>query len=69
MKMSKYSMTNQTQVRVAFWEAHPQFAGEFKASKRQDDYRVDIRVAFVDYVDCLQKDGTISDKLANRVTL
>ncbi len=67
--MSKYSMTTQTQVRVAFWEAHPQYVSEFKASKRQDDYRVDIRVAFVDYVDMLQKDGTISDKLASRIIL
>jgi hypothetical protein len=63
------TMITQSEIRASFWEAHPEFKSEFKKSKRQNDYRTDIRCAFVDYVDYLRKDGQISDSLANRVTL
>lgn len=33
------------------------------------DYKVDTRVAFVEFVDAMQKDGVISEKLAQRATL
>ena len=58
-----------TEVRKSFWEAHPEYVSEFKARKRQNEYRTDIRTAFVDYVDYLHRDGEISDSLAQRVTL
>ena len=57
------------EVRNAFWEQHPEFKKDFRVNKRQNDYCTDIRCAFVAYVDYLQKDGQISDKLAYRVTL
>jgi hypothetical protein len=38
-------------------------------SKRQNKQPADIRMAFVDYVDMLSRDGTISEQLAQRVTL
>jgi hypothetical protein len=59
-------MTNQKQVRAAFWEAHPTAS---RKKGRDGDYLTDTRVAFVDYVDMLSKDGTISEALASRVTL
>jgi hypothetical protein len=58
-----------TQVRKAFWESFPEFKSEYRVNKRQNSYNATIRTTFVDYVDSLAKDGTISEKLANRVTL
>lgn len=66
-------MTTQKQIRDSFWEAYPDF--EFQAreagifSKRQNHHCATVRCAFVDYVDSLARDGQISEKLANRVTL
>ena len=62
-------MTTQKQVRESFWNAFPQFKSEYKKSYTQNQYRTDIRCSFVDYVDMLAKDGVISEKLAQRVTL
>lgn len=64
-----YAMTTQKQVRESFWTSFPEFIDQYRAYKRQKDYNADIRCAFVGHVDSLQKDGQISDKLANRVTL
>ncbi len=63
-------MKNQTEVRNAFWltffvEGKP---AEYKG-KRQNDLPADLRMAFVDYVDGLQKSGIITEKLAANVTL
>lgn len=57
------------QIRQAFWEAHPEFKNEYRTRKRQNDYKTDIRCAFVDWLDSIHKDGQISDKLANTATL
>lgn len=62
-------MKTQKEVRVSFWENHPQFKKDYRKTKRQNDYYTDIRCCFVDYVDYLVKDGIISEKLGNRVTL
>lgn len=62
-------MITQQQVRNSFWENYPQFKSEFRKSKRQNEYCTDIRCSFVDYVDYLQKDGHITEKLADKVTL
>lgn len=64
-----YAMTTQKQVRESFWSQFPELIDEYRVNKRQNDYPAFTRAAFVDYVDYLQKDGQISDKLANRVTL
>ena len=62
-------MTTQKQVRESFWNAFPQFKSEYKKTYTQNQYHTDIRCSFVDYVDMLAKDGVISEKLAQRVTL
>lgn len=65
--------TTQAEVRMSFWENIPHLnRGKELKIKRQrpdKDFRTDVRCAFVDYVDILQKDGRISEKLAERVTL
>lgn len=63
--------TTQREVRRAFWAAHPNVprrritnhAGNGKM------YPTDTRVAFVDFVDALSKNGDISQQLAQHVTL
>lgn len=59
---------NQTAIRAAFWEAHPQFKRR-GAKVRQNSYPCDVRTAFVDFVDSLEKSGDLSIGLAERVTL
>ena len=61
----KPTFTTQKQVRAAFWETHPNLL----RSKLHGDYHVDTRIAFVDYVDMLARDGQITETLAHRVTL
>jgi hypothetical protein len=60
-----YQITNQRDLRRTFWESFPYLI----RSKRFGDYAVDTRVAFIDWIDRLQKDGTISEALAQRATL
>jgi hypothetical protein len=58
-----------TEVRRAFWEAHPQFKSEYRKTWRQNQYNTDIRCSFVSYVDSLCRDLVITEKLAYKVTL
>jgi hypothetical protein len=74
--MKGQTMTNQKQIRAAFWDAHPtadrkryparDWTREDKSSR---DYCTDTRCAFVDFVDSLARSGQISEALAQRVTL
>ena len=65
--------TTQKQVRAVFWEAHPSYDHQARAagirSKGQNAQCATVRCAFVDFVDALHRDGSISDALAGRVTL
>jgi len=62
-------MKTLTELRKAFWESFPEFKSEFRKTFRQNQYKCDIRVGFIDFVDNLQKDGTITENLAKRATL
>lgn len=62
-------ITTQKALREEFWAIHSEFSSDYQAKKRQNDYKCDIRVAWVDFVDMMAKDGQISEKLANRATL
>jgi hypothetical protein len=66
-------LTTQKEIREAFWEAHPSFDHQARAagirSKPQNQQCATVRCAFVDFVEHLHRDGQISDKLADRVTL
>ena len=58
-----------TAIRNSFWNAFPEFKSEYRKSFRQNDYKCDIRLTFIDYVEHLRRNGEITVQLANRVTL
>lgn len=63
-------MKTQTDIRNAFWltffvDGKPR---EYYG-KTQNQLPCDLRSAFVDYVDQLAREGTITESLAQRVTL
>jgi hypothetical protein len=69
-------MTNQKQIRAAFWETFPElprrrYRYRWSATVKTVEliYPIDTRCAFVDFVDQLCNEGTISESLANRATL
>ena len=69
-------MTNQKQIRAAFWEAYPTANRKkypardwTREDKSRRDYCTDTRCAFVDFVDHLNRSQIISDQLASRATL
>lgn len=70
-------MTNQKQIRAAFWAAHPAANRKrysltrwhWDHNETQRDYCTDTRCAFVDFLDSLARSGQISDALAARATL
>lgn len=61
-------LTTQQAVREAFWE---NYGDEFPRvpGQTQNDYPANVRATFVDFVDALARDGVISERLAERVTL
>lgn len=65
------SITTQRALRAAFWLAHPAMR-----RRRVRDYTgtglmhcTDTRVAWVDWIDAMQRDRQISSELADRATL
>ena len=69
-------MTNQKQIRAAFWEAFPDLPRRrYRYSPNRSDktaelvFPIDTRCAFVDFLDQLQREGIISETLADRATL
>lgn len=62
-------MKTQKEVRKLFWESFPEFKPEYRTRKRQNDYRTDIRCAFVNFVDDLQRNGDITQTQASNYTL
>ena len=58
-------ITNQKDLRRAFWLDHP----DASRKRRKGIYCTDTRVAFVDYVDSCARNGIISEALALRATL
>lgn len=57
------------QARKLFWSSHPEFLHFKTKGKTQNDYPADVRMAWVDFVDYLHKDGIISDRVAADITL
>lgn len=60
-----YRITSQRQLRAEFWRSYPNLS----CRRVGADYPTDTRVAFVDFVDALERNGEISEKLAERATL
>ena len=65
----KYQITTQKELRKKFWEEHEHLLDVRITTKYENVFTVDIRTAFVDWIDHLQKSGVISEKLAQRSTL
>ena len=65
--------TTQSQIRLAFWCAHPDMEDEARRrrtrSKGQNAQFTDTRCAFADYVDRLACNGYITQAPADKVTL
>lgn len=57
-----------TEIRAAFWQGS-EHLNHFVRSKRQNEYAATIRSEFVEFVDMLERDGHISQNLAQKVTL
>lgn len=66
-------ITNQRELRKAFWEIHPQC--ERKKVRGFGDFQCEMifpiatRAAWINWIARMQQDGVISAKLASRVTL
>lgn len=66
---------NQRQLRTQFWLDHPKFRRQSTGTpgkmrpKTQNEYPADVRMAFVDYVDRMERDGQISRAVAENATL
>ena len=56
----------EAQVRAAFWQGWPE---GYRRGKKHNEYNATIRSEFSAFVDMLQKDGHISESLAQKVTL
>lgn len=68
-------ITSERALRAAFWRTHPGLRRRIVNGPRcpvpapQNQQPVDTRVAWVDFVDRLARDGEISDRLAQNATL
>lgn len=56
-----------TELRAAFWSCHPHF--KRRGRTKQNDYSIDIRMAWCDFVEHIRRSGDISERLAERATL
>jgi hypothetical protein len=67
----RYQITNQKDLRRAFWRDHPG-AVRRKITNYSGNgtmHVTDTRCAWCDYVDAMSRDGVISQELAERATL
>tara|TARA_R100001198_G_C5132769_1_gene150238 strand:+ start:181 stop:378 length:198 start_codon:yes stop_codon:yes gene_type:complete len=64
----QYDFTTQAQLRNAFWQGNKHLK-HYAKSKTQNEYNATIRSEFVEFVNMLEINNHISEKLANEVTL
>lgn len=57
------------QIRDLFFEYFPEFKEERRHGKKQNNFSCDCRCTFVDFIDCLRKNGTITENQADKITL
>jgi hypothetical protein len=60
-------ITTQAKIRELFWQDNPQFTR--RPGWKQNQYPVNIRLTFIDFVDMKHRNGEISEALAGRATL
>jgi hypothetical protein len=64
----QYDFTTQSQIRNAFWQGNKHLK-HYAKSKIQNEYNATIRSEFVEFIDMLERNNHINEKLANEVTL
>ena len=62
-------ITTQKTFREHFWFNHPELHQFYRNGKTQNDYPVDVRIPFVEFVDAECRAGFITEKFAEKVTL
>lgn len=64
-------ITTQREARAEFWRQHPNLNRKKirNYSGNGTMYTTDTRVAFVDWLDAMSKNGEITDRVAQNVTL
>jgi hypothetical protein len=60
-------MTTQKELRAAFWMYHPGLTR--RGRTKQNDYPATVRVTWCDFIECMRRNGEITDALATRATL
>jgi len=60
-------ITTQLELRTAFWRDHPNL--KRMPGWTQNQYPAEVRQTWCDYVDTMQRNGQISEALAQRATL
>lgn len=68
-KRAGYALTNQRDIRRAFWTEHPQASRRKVQMGAERVYVTDTRCAFVEWLDAMTRAGTIPASIADRVTL
>ena len=68
-KRTKHEFLRKYQVKQLFWDTFPGFSHLRNKRKTQNDYPVEVRMAWVDFIDGLHRDGTISDRMAADIIL
>ena len=62
-------MKKVTDLRKAFWEAHPELKSEFRVGKRHRAYTFETMSAFMVFINKMYIEGRISENLLLRATL
>jgi hypothetical protein len=61
------------EIRALFWETHPGLETQARKARRiskpQNDQDTETRCAFCDFIDALHRNGQITDRTAERITL
>lgn len=60
-------ITTQKELRGMFWEQYPEFRRI--PGKTQNDYPVDVRVAWCDFIEHMYRSGQITQAMVDRATL
>lgn len=58
--MKKYQITNQRDLRAAFWQYCDECGIDYAGKKTKFD--LDLNMTFTDWIDILERDSTISKK-------
>lgn len=62
-------ITNQKDLRRAFWESVEDYPTITNKRLRNGDYPTDTRIAWCDFIERIRRESVISEKMAQRATL